>query len=955
MVSTIAGELPTDPSLPGGTPSNGFNIEVAQNTTTYTYNGTLSAGTVYYWEVHAQGSTQHGTWSTKRSFTTAPAPITTFRFPLNDFTPYTCPISSAFDHSMPGGRYTANRIVTAFDGETGTVKDSIEPPATGTDGVLLYSYKKTDGAAFLSGVLNYDGTATGATTLNYDGHTGYDYKVASGTPVHAVADGWVETANADAYNPVTGKYDNPAGKYVRIQHDFIGCQTQYLHLSQISVSLNANVSRGQIIGYSGNTGNTTGPHLHFEVKKSVSSSWISIDPYGWTGAGSDPYTAATNTCLWEQKSVVNPVISANPSTISVSSAAAQKDILIRNDGGGTLAYSASVTQGNSWLSITSGATGTSGNNIHVSVAENLGADGKYGEITITGGSGVASVTVAVNQSGVIVNAGTLNVTLYDQNGIKADAAKTEVLLYVNANPQEKTGSNPATFTGIPYNTTDGYLVEGWSKSRFPTPKPGNEYELWDSKHVNVNSNTPPCALTRGYYPFLEKVEVSQQTSDGSWKVVSAGDTIFAGTMVRFDVNVMENNINTQNVRVHLSFGKNQNAPNDYYDFQLQSGQLSDPGNGDLPMKTFSYSDININAIVLGQSSTQFYYAVEVFTDIGGKPVLTDSLGATPTFKAKRASDISTTLTHVTSPMSGLPPIVWTGVGIYLFDDVAGGTIDPTKETWIVVHGRANSKDTSEIREIASAIKGCGKQVLLVDWEEGAKAFGPKDTLSYGEYWIPYVGAWIGEALLKYGFDEDNLCFVGHSWGSYVSYEVAKWYARGAGYKVKTIVALDPAADVPSYTPFGATYNPNDAVNFSSYSQHSWAFRGVIPAPSIRASKWPGLYETVTQFDGGFGNVTTATTANESYCVVMNPVEQDGLDFFLDPSYEAHDKVRAVFSHMLKNQTGGVSKFFSLDKLTSGHTWSKDQYYDFITTSNRGFETLIWTNPYDDVAEPTVPA
>ncbi|MBI3837817.1 MAG: glycoside hydrolase family 25 protein [Planctomycetia bacterium] len=70
IVSTNLGDLPTDPNQPGGTPSNGFNVTVSQNTTSYTWTGTLSAGTTYYWEVHALGSTGGGTWSNQNNFTT---------------------------------------------------------------------------------------------------------------------------------------------------------------------------------------------------------------------------------------------------------------------------------------------------------------------------------------------------------------------------------------------------------------------------------------------------------------------------------------------------------------------------------------------------------------------------------------------------------------------------------------------------------------------------------------------------------------------------------------------------------------------------------------------------------------------------------------------------------------------------------------------------------------------
>ena len=88
IVSTNLSDLPTDPNQQGGTPSNGFNTTVGQNTTSDPYTGTLSAGTTYYWEVHALGSTGGGTWSSQYSFTTVAAalPAPTLSSPSNSAT-----------------------------------------------------------------------------------------------------------------------------------------------------------------------------------------------------------------------------------------------------------------------------------------------------------------------------------------------------------------------------------------------------------------------------------------------------------------------------------------------------------------------------------------------------------------------------------------------------------------------------------------------------------------------------------------------------------------------------------------------------------------------------------------------------------------------------------------------------------------------------------------------------
>lgn len=245
------------------------------------------------------------------------------RFPLtlpdgSGYTAYTAPVSSVFDHSM-SARYTYDqpyRVVT-FNGEIGDQIDLIESknPLTGLV-TPPYSFKKPTGTpanqqSFLVNVINYQGTnLSGSTTINYDGHPGYDYKVGIGTPVYAAADGNVVVANTDPNDPI-GK----AGMYIRVQHDPAGYQTQYQHLSEVLVSQGANVTRGQLIGKSGNTGPvTTGPHLHFEVKKWNGLSWIAVDPYGMDPA-IDPYVANGNPAsilLWGDRQSEITSLTATP-------------------------------------------------------------------------------------------------------------------------------------------------------------------------------------------------------------------------------------------------------------------------------------------------------------------------------------------------------------------------------------------------------------------------------------------------------------------------------------------------------------------------------------------------------------------------------------------------------------------------------------------------------------------
>lgn len=85
-------------------------------------------------------------------------------------------------------------------------------------------------------------------------HRGVDLAVDLGTSVYAAAAGTV----------ITAKYNESYGNYVQIDHGY-GIVTTYAHLSSIGVELGQTVDRGQLIALSGSTGNSTGPHLHFEV------------------------------------------------------------------------------------------------------------------------------------------------------------------------------------------------------------------------------------------------------------------------------------------------------------------------------------------------------------------------------------------------------------------------------------------------------------------------------------------------------------------------------------------------------------------------------------------------------------------------------------------------------------------------------------------------------------------
>lgn len=164
---------------------------------------------------------------------------------------------------MVSDMITYNRLASAEDisvGDTVVVPGGVMHTAT-----VIATPAKSSSVAKVSG-----GAATGGSTgfvhplpgaIRTQGIHGYnavDLAAAIGTPIRAAADGEVIVSKLGGWN---GGY----GSYIVIRHGN-GTQTLYAHTSSISVSVGDTVSAGETIGAVGNTGQSTGPHLHFEVR-----------------------------------------------------------------------------------------------------------------------------------------------------------------------------------------------------------------------------------------------------------------------------------------------------------------------------------------------------------------------------------------------------------------------------------------------------------------------------------------------------------------------------------------------------------------------------------------------------------------------------------------------------------------------------------------------------------------
>lgn len=127
-----------------------------------------------------------------------------------------------------------------------------EPTATGNTSVVKLTVSNKSYSGY------YMRPTTGPKTQGIHGHNGVDIAPPFGTAIVAAADGRVIVSRTSGWN---GGY----GSYVVIQHGN-GTQTLYAHMSSDIISVGSNVKKGQVIGYVGSTGVSTGPHLHFEVR-----------------------------------------------------------------------------------------------------------------------------------------------------------------------------------------------------------------------------------------------------------------------------------------------------------------------------------------------------------------------------------------------------------------------------------------------------------------------------------------------------------------------------------------------------------------------------------------------------------------------------------------------------------------------------------------------------------------
>lgn len=190
----------------------------------------------------------------------------------NNITPESLVVGE--DITIPGGEIKASKATVVTSGKTtgpvaisgGPLKTVRSPSGllevttgisyTWKNGVRTSKLRGTGGPSYSNFYMKPINNARKSRGLH--GFNSVDWAAPAGTPILASASGKVIVSKKSGWN---GGY----GRYVAIEHSN-GSQTLYAHASSIIVGRGQNVVQGQIIGYVGSTGNSSGSHLHFEVR-----------------------------------------------------------------------------------------------------------------------------------------------------------------------------------------------------------------------------------------------------------------------------------------------------------------------------------------------------------------------------------------------------------------------------------------------------------------------------------------------------------------------------------------------------------------------------------------------------------------------------------------------------------------------------------------------------------------
>jgi len=182
------------------------------------------------------------------------------------------PVRNAQASSISGGDQQFQQLFADWKALDGDVDAAIPAPVAT---VSIPSRMPLDGASLTSSY----GMRTHPVLGGRRNHKGVDLAAPTGTPIYATADGIVSKAQRfSSY-----------GLYVSIEHG-AQLQTRFAHMSRIAVANGERVQKGDIIGYVGSTGRSTGPHLHYEVR--IAGKAVNPIPYMVESEAQQAYAVA---------------------------------------------------------------------------------------------------------------------------------------------------------------------------------------------------------------------------------------------------------------------------------------------------------------------------------------------------------------------------------------------------------------------------------------------------------------------------------------------------------------------------------------------------------------------------------------------------------------------------------------------------------------------------------------
>ena len=360
--------------------------------------------------------------------------------------------TSIFDHCNPD--YSVDGRICDSDGFVALSSNGVDP-----------SFSK--GYAYTRGGSDY---------VSYDGHNGWDLPLYYEN-VRAAAGGTVQLAGTDSVNPCFGNT-------IIINHAN-GLSTRYAHLNAIYVSAGQVVDRGLVIAQSGNTGCSTGAHLHFGVY--ITSSWTAIDPFGWNSAGADPWPSDMGD-LWLTGNPADPIPTApqNVTAIAANASAVVSWQPPAFDGGlPVLSYVVTANPGGASATVSGRTTGT-----------------------VTGLNNGNSYTFTVLPRNAVGNgywsspSNRIVPTSVPWPPLKASASAGNFGATVSWSAPSYDGGTPVTgyiVTASPGGAT--VSVGAGARTAFiPSLSPDTTYSFTLAA-VNVNGNSAPSNTTNGVAPY----------------------------------------------------------------------------------------------------------------------------------------------------------------------------------------------------------------------------------------------------------------------------------------------------------------------------------------------------------------------------------------------------------------------------------------------------------------------